>query len=466
MVQGRSFETDAAGNLVGVPTNLKVDGAGNVIDANGNVVGKAGEVYVDAEGNAVNASGQIVGYATAAEREPATVTPVSVVASPNYVEPTAPVAPAIAGGVASAVINSQDYHRDASGSVVSAPTNLTVDSAGNVVNAQGQIVGRAGEVFLDASGHAINASGQIVGTATTPVSQILDSANSNYQRGVTMDSTMNDGATYSGRTFAPNATDGLAVPGTVADPVVSATAGVAAAAAVGSVAPVEHGIVAGQTVPTNLFVDANGNVHDAAGNVLGKAGEVVADADGNVLDASGRIVGRTTGAVDTTDNTYASANAYADPRNKYLDGVDGVEQNRYGDGVYGAGDTFFSRAFGQNPTTDMLDNHTPEQDLTFMGRNDASEFAADAATHDEYMSRVLGDEVPGVPASPVFADSDAAAVSPTAAAAQSVVGDDSIAETAPVYRSYDALDGSIGVVDPVERVPVSQLVEELDDNQF
>jgi len=59
------FERDAHGNLVGVPTTLRVDSAGNVYDSVGNYVGRAGEIYVDMDGNAVNAAGQIVGYATA-----------------------------------------------------------------------------------------------------------------------------------------------------------------------------------------------------------------------------------------------------------------------------------------------------------------------------------------------------------------------------------------------------------------
>jgi len=58
------FERDAQGNLIGVPTTLRVDDAGNVYDANGNYVGRAGEIYVDIDGNAVNSAGQIVGYAT------------------------------------------------------------------------------------------------------------------------------------------------------------------------------------------------------------------------------------------------------------------------------------------------------------------------------------------------------------------------------------------------------------------
>jgi len=61
-----NFERNEAGELIGVPTTLTVDDAGNVYDANGNYVGRAGEIYVDMDGNAVNPAGQIVGYAAPA----------------------------------------------------------------------------------------------------------------------------------------------------------------------------------------------------------------------------------------------------------------------------------------------------------------------------------------------------------------------------------------------------------------
>lgn len=59
----QKFERNEAGELIGVPTTLTVDNAGNVYDVNGNYVGRAGEIYVDLDGNAVNPAGQIVGYA-------------------------------------------------------------------------------------------------------------------------------------------------------------------------------------------------------------------------------------------------------------------------------------------------------------------------------------------------------------------------------------------------------------------
>jgi len=415
MAHGHSFETDAQGNLVGVPTNLKVDSAGNVFDGAGNYVGKAGEVYVDTDGNAVNAAGQIVGHATTGVRA-AVSAPV-----PNLAEQAA------------TVVSNSEFYRKADGEVLQVPTNLTVGSDGLVRDANGNVVGKRGEVFVDAHGNAINSAGQVVGTATQALTPIIEAHTNNlqtrtddvqldsaigqmaevtpelppqtfYPSGETMPSLtdnsaefVDDGSQFAGRSFGIGATEGL-VPDAIADagydtqpdyardagygtdfgsvpnPAVSSDYVADASYPAAPVAPRPHlvrHVVSGETVPTNLFVDDGGNVLDAAGNYLGRAGEIVADSSGNVINAAGQVVGSITGPVSHGDHTYdQQPAAYPDPRNKYLDGIDGVAQNRYGDGVYGDGRTFASRAFGQNLDTDMLDRDTPDRPLGFLGHND------------------------------------------------------------------------------------------------
>ncbi|MCL1800244.1 MAG: DUF3659 domain-containing protein [Promicromonosporaceae bacterium] len=94
-----------------------------------------------------------------------------------YDEGVEPVAadPKLARHAAEVVAKSEFYRNDA-GDLLTAPTNLTVDENGNVLNAAGQIVGRAGEVFVDANGNAVNSAGQIVGSATADVPAIIDTA--------------------------------------------------------------------------------------------------------------------------------------------------------------------------------------------------------------------------------------------------------------------------------------------------
>ncbi|MCL1800331.1 MAG: hypothetical protein FWG25_03060, partial [Promicromonosporaceae bacterium] len=46
-----------------------------------------------------------------------------------------------------------------------------------------------------------------------------------------------------------------------------------------------------------------GNVHDAAGNYVGRAGEVVAEPDGTVVNTAGQVVGQTAGE-PIADATY------------------------------------------------------------------------------------------------------------------------------------------------------------------
>ncbi|MCL1801915.1 MAG: DUF3659 domain-containing protein, partial [Promicromonosporaceae bacterium] len=238
MVLERAYETDAAGNVVGVPTNLKVDSAGNVYDAAGNIVGRAGEVFVDGDGNAVNAAGQVVGYATAA------TTPVAATnVGAEVVEPITPVEPALhyapvhTSGVypvgaadltetvdpafaqrAAEVIDTSDFYHDRNGGILRAPTNLTVDGYGNVMNAGGVQVGKAGEIFVDANGNAININGQRVGEVTEPIAPII--ATGRAPAVVAEPAELDDGTRFGGQRFAPYATEGLAEPvgdGTTAD---------------------------------------------------------------------------------------------------------------------------------------------------------------------------------------------------------------------------------------------------------
>jgi len=421
MAQGHSFETDAQGNLIGVPTNLKVDSAGNVFDGAGNFVGRAGEVYVDNDGNAVNAAGQIVGFATAGVRAPVS----TGVAAPAHSNPGYPAHPAAAappvlqappvsypqpvqaasvtpappvetpsginsgygGGVAlqpvtephlareaAEVLSRSEFYRNSEGGLLEVPTNLTVDHNGMVIDARGQVVGRAGEVFVDAYGNAINAAGQIVGSATAAIDPIILAshrsrydtngaveADPRYQANTHYDSSnhyegtvgypntadyadsadygSNDGTEFAGRHFASHATEGL-VPESSLDAVhevagydtdsgyldshanysdrltypaeptypVGYSESTAYSEPAVSITDQEshqaRHIVSGETVPTNLFVDDDGNVTDAAGNYLGRAGEVVADAAGNILNSSGHVVGESTGPINYNDHTY------------------------------------------------------------------------------------------------------------------------------------------------------------------
>jgi len=421
MVNGHSFETDPQGNLVGVPTNLKVDRAGNVFDGAGNYVGRAGEVYVDADGNAVNAAGQIVGFATAGTRapvshvavtsSPATAAPVMVSAPPvvappvvdvtpvrayeevrTYEEPVAyaqtPRAaydePAVAvseplnpGGVshpvtparslaheAAEVLSKGEFYRDANGGLLQVPTNLTVSADGMVRDARGHVVGRAGEVFVDAHGNAVNADGYIVGVATAPLSPIIEAAhqstyqNSTYQQEIPAQHpypennnviTNNDvlvNRDYSGRTY----TDGEIMPDNYNDEGAVYNDGTEFAGEP-FIENATEGLVPEQVV-TEQVVPEQGLVGDAA-----------ADAGVEYIDG--------VPAYNYRDAGYdTGARAWPDPRNKYMDGPDGVEQNRYGDGVYGDGSTFASRAFGQNLDTEMLDRDTPDRPLELFGHND------------------------------------------------------------------------------------------------
>jgi len=433
MVNGHSFETDPQGNLVGVPTNLKVDRAGNVFDGAGNYVGRAGEVYVDADGNAVNAAGQIVGFATAGTRAPVSnpvVPNVPVAATPagatyqtppsgntrpvvvgaavpdvepepvvrtyeesvsyaqpavgTYDQPTMPASESeIVGGVsnqpsapvrtlaheAAEVLSKGEFYRDANGGLLQVPTNLKVGADGMVRDARGHVVGRAGEVFVDAHGNAVNADGHVVGVATAPLSPIIEAAHqstyqhSTYQQGIPAQHpysenynviTNNDvlvNRDYSGRTY----TDGEIMPDNYNDEGAVYNDGTEFAGepfienATEGLVPeqvVTEQVVTEQVVPEQVLV-----------------GDAAADAGVEYIDG--------VPAYNYRDAGYdTGARAWPDPRNKYMDGPDGVEQNRYGDGVYGDGSTFASRAFGQNLDTEMLDRDTPDRPLELFGHND------------------------------------------------------------------------------------------------
>jgi len=225
---------------------------------------------------------------------------------------------------AAEVLRKQDFYTNEGGGFVGAPTNLTVDANGLVHDATGEIVGRAGEVFVDANGNAINAQGQIVGQATRPISAILHDARTGMAKTAT--------------TYLPTT-------------------------------PSAHPEIPNQVIPNPIsevqMSDERVPATYAAPTYQNEAAR----------EAEAEFVGVGTGGADE----YAD-----DPRNKYRDGIDGVAQNRFGDGVYGDGNTFASRAFGQNRDTEMLEHDTPERPLDLFGRNDVGDAgeipnAADAA---------------------------------------------------------------------------------------
>jgi len=225
---------------------------------------------------------------------------------------------------AAEVLRKRDFYTDENGGFVGAPTNLTVDDAGMVHDATGVIVGRAGEVFVDANGNAINADGQIVGQATRPINAILDDARTGLARTATA---------YAPVSSAPVEPALHPIP---IEPANESTLATPITPNLTSEVPMTD-----DRVPATYAAPEFQN--DAA-----RAAEMGYEGDGG--DCEGN-----------------------DPRNKYRDGIDGVAQNRFGDGVYGAGDTFASRAFGQNHDTEMLDHNYNERPTGLFGHNDVGD---------------------------------------------------------------------------------------------
>lgn len=237
---------------------------------------------------------------------------------------------------AAEVLRKKDFYHDENGDYVGAPTNLTVDGDGMVHDATGAIVGRAGEVFVDANGNAINAEGKIVGQATRPINAILD-----------------DARTGAGRTATLYVIKEESRP----EPVTSSPEPI-------TTSPLEFTPDSSDTVITKTESEINmsENLVPAEYAAPGYQNEAAREAEEGYVGGAGYGAGNDGGEYEGTD-----------PRNKYLDGPDGVAQNRYGDGVYGAGDTFASRAFGQNHDTEMLDHSYNEKPEHLFGINDVDD---------------------------------------------------------------------------------------------
>jgi hypothetical protein len=275
------------------------------------------------------------------------------------------------------------------------------------MDATGAVVGRAGEVFVDANGNAINAEGQVVGSATASVPDIIASVDQAVPQEVAVERAtpvtdyaanysdeLDDGTQFEGRTYAPEATVGLAEPvtdGAWADDFTRRG---------------EAGLISGAGRDAGLVEDA-GLTPDLPTYGLG-AGAAVAGAAtaGLAYDAAPKepaepMYRNAAALAAEGDPGYRSGvvggdgygDAGYDPRNKYADGPDGVAQNVYGDGVYGDGTTFASRAFGQNRDTDMLDRDAPEQPLTEFGRNDMAVAAEQLVEGTSYGTVGLGPDV-------------------------------------------------------------------------